>query len=179
MPQLKFNWVDVIFVTLLIRISYIAYKNGLMPEFFKLFGLIIALVLSATNYTCLSSHLSRWVKGENNADMISLGLIFLGSLLLFKILDVFISFLIKSESVPELNRLIGLFLGIIRAALLMSILLITALFSPGEYFKKSVHEKSIFSPYILKVAPLTYKFAIKFYPGVEPENPFIEFLNKP
>ncbi len=178
MPQLKFNWVDVIFITFLIRISYIAYKNGFLSEFFKLFGLIIALVLTATNYTNLSGYLSKWIKGENSPDYLSLGFIFLAVLLLFKILGAIISFLLKSENVTELNRLVGLFLGIIRASLLMSILLIAALLSPGEYFKKSIQEKSFFSPYILKIAPFTYKFAIKFYPGVEPENPYTDFLNK-
>lgn len=178
MPQLKFNWVDVIFVTLLIRICYVGYKRGFLPELLSFFGLIFALVLTANNYPHLSDLLSKWIKGESSPKIISIALLFLGTLLIFKILSKVIFFLIKSENPPTLNRTVGLILGIGRALLFSSMLLIAAILSPLEYLHKSIKEKSFFSLYILKIAPITYRFAAKFYPSVESENPLIDFLNK-
>ncbi len=178
MPQIKCNWVDFIFVTLLIRICYVGYKRGFLPEFFSFFGLIFALILTANNYPYLSLFLGKWIKGDVSPKIISITLLFLGTLLFFKILSKVISFLIKSENAPTLNRVVGLVLGIGKAILFSSILLIAAMFSPFEYLQKSTKEKSFFSPYILKIAPITYRFAIKFYPSVESENPFTDFLNK-
>ena len=77
MPHIKFNWVDILFITLLIRICYIGFKNGILPEFFRLLGLLFAFIVSFNNYTILSQYLSTHTRYPGQElDVISFVFIF-------------------------------------------------------------------------------------------------------
>ena len=49
----QFNWVDIFVIILSVRVLYIAVKNGLPVELFKLLGTIAAIYLSLHYYTIL------------------------------------------------------------------------------------------------------------------------------
>lgn len=177
MPHIRFNWVDILFVTLLIRVSYIGFKNGFLPEFFRLLGLLVAFIVSFNSYTLLSKFLSthaRWAGPK--PDLIAFLFIFLSILFIFKILAVAANALIGSENISGPSRLIGLALGVGRGILLISLVYVLLVNSPFSYLSRSVEERSFCSHYIADVAYAVYKTAINFYPWEAVETPLVNML---
>lgn len=166
MPLIKFNWVDILFVTLLIRIGYIGYKNGLLSEFLRFLGLLIAFLLSVNNYALISSFLSSHTKwaGEE-LDIISFLFIFLSVLFIFKIATSVTSMLLDRSLISGISKLAGLAIGFGRGILLISLIYTLFVISPFEYISKSAKDRSLASRYISNVASTAYRIGMGFYPG--------------
>ena len=177
MPHIKFNWVDIIFVTILFRIGYIGFKNGLLPEFFRLLGLLSAFVLSFNNYTSVSGFLSTHATWTgDNIDVISFLFIFLAILFIFKILAVVSRSFLGGENISGPNRFIGLTLALGRGILLISLIYTLFINSPFEYLSISAEDRSFSSRHISKVAPFVYKNSINFYPWEKTETSLVQLL---
>ncbi len=166
MPLIKFNWVDVLFVTLLIRACYIGFRNGLLSEFLRFLGLLIAFLLSVNNYTLISSFLSSHTKwaGEE-LGIISFLFIFLSVLLVFKIAASVIGVFLDRNMISGLSKLTGLGIGFGRGILLISLIYVSFVNSPFEYISRSARDRSLASLYISNVASTAYRIGMNFYPG--------------
>jgi len=180
MPQIKFNWVDIFFVILLFRIGYIGFKNGLLPEFFRLLGLFLAFILSFNNYILASDFLAKHARLTGlKAEITGFTAIFLIALLFFKLLAVIASKLLgNSENVSFANKAVGLMLGLARGVLLTGLVYILFIHSPVNYFYKSAKEKSFSAPYASLVAPFAYKTGMSVYPFEKHETPLVKLLTK-
>jgi len=180
MPQIKFNWVDIFFVILLFRTCYIGFKNGLLPEFFRLSGLFLAFILSLNNYILISDFLAKHAKFTGlKADITGFLAIFLSVILIFKLLVVLaVKILGVSENVSLANKIVGLALGLTRGVLLIGLVYILFIHSPVEYFYKSAKEKSLSGPYASLVAPFAYNAGMSVYPLEKHETPLVRLLKK-
>ena len=180
MPQIKFNWVDIFFVIILFRTCYVGFKNGLLPEFFRLFGLFLAFVLSFNSYILASDFLAKHIKLTGlKADIIGFVFIFLIILLAFKLLAILADKLLgNSENVSLANKIIGLALGLGRGILLTGLICILFIHSPVNYLYKSAKEKSFSAPYTSLVAPFAYNIGMSVYPFEKYETPLVRLLKK-
>ncbi|MDP2911374.1 MAG: CvpA family protein [Candidatus Omnitrophota bacterium] len=180
MPQIKFNWIDIIFVILLFRTCYVGFKNGLLPEFFRLIGLFLAFVLSFNSYILVSDFLAKNVRISGVKSEIALFLVkFLTTILIFKLLSFLADKLLgNSENVSLANKAIGLALGLIRGVLLIGLMYLLLIHSPVNYFYKSAKERSFSAPYASLVAPFAYKTGISVYPWQRFETPLVKLLGK-
>jgi len=177
MPLTSFNWVDIIYVTLLIRICYVGFKNGFLPEFFRVLGLLAAFIFSFNSYTLLSDFLSthtKWTGPE--PDVISFLAIFLTAIFVFKILAVTAQALLSGGGISGPNRLLGLALGLGRGVLLIGLVYTLFVNGPFEYLSRSAKERSFSSKYVFHVAPFVYKSGINFYPWEKVATPLVELL---
>lgn len=155
----QFNWVDILVVIILFRISYIAVKNGLPGELFKFLGVLSAIYLSLHYYTVLSDFF------RNSLGVKSLPLEFLDflSFIVLAILGylVFVSLrsvccrFIKMEATPKLNKGGGFILGIGRGFLVVGLIIFMLVISTIGYLKNSVND-SYLGKRLFKVAPATY-----------------------
>ncbi|MFC1667261.1 CvpA family protein [Candidatus Omnitrophota bacterium] len=179
MPHIKFNWVDILFVTLLVRICYISFKNGFFPELFRFLGLLSAFIFSFNSYASMSRFISahaRWSSAK--LEIISFLFIFLVILFIFKIFALIANLFSNSEDISKINRLAGFLLGIGRALLSISLICILFVNSPFEYLSRNTKEKSFSSQYLLGVAPLVYRNAMGFYPFKKAETPLVKLLER-
>lgn len=166
----QFNWVDILIITLLIRIGYVSLKNGLAPEFFKLLGTLLALYLSLHYYTSVSDFFRRRFSTEamplEFLDFICVNILAVLGYLSFVLLRSVFCHFIKADAVPQLNKWGGLVLGAFRGVLLVSLITFTLAISSITYLKDSV-KNSYSVAHVLKIAPNTYswiwnKFMSKF-----------------
>lgn len=179
MPHIRFNWVDVLFVTLLIRVGYVGYKNGLLPEFLRFLGLLSAFIVSFNNYTLISHFISTHTKWTGaKPDVISFLFIFLSILLIFRLLAGATSLFSGGENISGLNRFLGLMLGFGRGILLISLIYTLFINSPFKYLSRSARSRSFSSQYISDVAPVTYRIGINFYPWEKIDTPLAKSLEK-
>jgi membrane protein required for colicin V production len=179
MSLTKFGWIDIVFVTLLIRIGYIGLKSGFLPEIFRLFGLFSAFVLSFNNYTLISGFLTNHTKRSGaSLDVVSFLFIFLATLFIFKLLAMLAGLLSNRENVSLPNRISGLIFGLCRGALLISLVYTFFINSHVDYLSKSAGEKSVLGQYIAGVAPFAYDIGINLYPLPKIDTPLTAMLKK-
>ncbi|MFH1854002.1 MAG: CvpA family protein [Candidatus Omnitrophota bacterium] len=179
MSLTKFGWVDILFITLLIRIGYIGFKNGLLSEFFRLTGLFSAFIFSFNNYALAGSFLSDRIKWNGaSLDIISFIVIFLAIILIFKLIATAANLLSNRENASFSNKIIGLAFGFCRGVLLISLIYVLFINSHVEYLSRSAREKSMLSQYVTDVAPAAYDIGINLYPWTKIDTPLVKLLRK-
>ncbi|RKY29576.1 MAG: hypothetical protein DRP74_08605 [Candidatus Omnitrophota bacterium] len=170
----QFNWVDILVAILLIRICYVAVKTGFPVELFKLLGTVSAIYLACHYYVKVGAFLNNriplegvgWLKFSTFLAFLVLGLL---GYFVFMVIRNFLMALIKMEAISLLNRWGALMLGVIRAALFVSLLLFTLAVSNSNYLKNSL-TNSFLSPKFLKLTPAVY--------GALWNNLLYRFMNK-
>lgn len=179
MPHIRFNWVDVLFVTLLIRICYIAFKRGFFSELLRSLGLLTAFIVSFNHSASLSDFIAthaRWTGARPG--VISFLFIFIGILVIFKFLLIAARIFLGDKDVSVFNRSVALALGLAKGLLLTSLIYILLVNSHFEYLSKSVKDRSFSGRYVLNVAGFVYRNCINFYPGGESESSLGRLLEK-
>ena len=155
----QFNWVDIFFVILLIRICYVALKNGFSVELFKLLGTISAVYLSLHYYIIFPDYIVGRIGAKNIPleyltffSFIALAIL---GYLIFMLLSKVFSRFIQMEAVPNLNKWGSLILSIIRSFLLVSLIIFIFVIAPTGYFRNSVNN-SYSGKRLFTIAPTTY-----------------------
>lgn len=156
----RINWVDIIAVILLIRVSYISLKTGLITEIFKLLGTVCAIFLACHYYVRASIFLNLYLpfKGEagvNFLNFFTFSVLFLLGYFFFVIIRLVLTIFIKMEVIPQLNRWGGLILGVVRWSLSVSLLLFAINISNISYFRNSL-SNSFSGLSFFKLTPKTY-----------------------
>lgn len=158
----QINWVDIFVVILLIRTCYIAIKTGFPTEMFKLLGTACATYLAWHYYISIGGFLNSrlplegelWVSVLNMFAFFVLALI---GYLIFAIIRVLFTMLIRMEAISLLNRWGAFILGVARWGLLASLLFSLVSISNISYLKISLLN-SLSGPRLVKLAPRVYTF---------------------
>jgi uncharacterized membrane protein required for colicin V production len=153
------NWVDIFFVIILFRTSYVSVNTGLPIEVFKILGTIVAIYLSLHYYSSLASIIHKFIGLDTISvgvsNFISFAALAIFGYMVFLILRNFFSRLVNMEAVTGLNKWIGLALGIARGFLLSSLLIFMFVISGSDYFKASIKD-SYSGKFVFKIAPTAY-----------------------
>lgn len=155
----QFNWVDILFVIILLRTCYVAVKNGFPAEFFRFLGIILAIYLSFHYYINFSDYINSFTGKKNVSPeyltFVTFLVLVVVGYLIFALLGRFISSFIHLEAVPVLNRWGSFLLGIARSFLVVSLIIFIFVIAPGSYFKTSV-VNSYSGRRLFRIAPATY-----------------------
>lgn len=166
----KLNWVDIFVILFFLRTLYIGLKRGFVVEFFKLLGVLVAVVVSLHYYTRIGDFLNaKSPLPLDFADFISL--LVLASLitLLFKFIRDGFTVLFKTEVKSSINKAGGFLFSSLRAFALGSLILILMFSTTLTYFKDSIRN-SFSQGIFLKIAPRIYStcfenIMVKFFPN--------------
>lgn len=169
----RMNWVDVISVTIMIRISYVAFKDGLSHEIFPLVGSVGTVLITLYYYEDLAALLSQNLVGVSAAILEFLSFIMLIIIVgfIFKFLRVILNKVINVTWHPFIERFGGLIAGIVRGAVVVSTILIMLALMPLSYFQYSIRDRSLTGMYFLKVVPVIYGRTCEFLPRPELGKP--------
>lgn len=121
----QLNWVDILTVTVIGRIVYIGFKNGVVVEFFKCLGTVFAVFLSFHYF----SDLAKWIESitplaEPTTIAGSFSFIALLVLLSFKFVRDAVLLVFKPQTHPVVDRWIGFFIAVFRSFLTVSLILV-------------------------------------------------------
>lgn len=180
----QFNWIDILVIIILFRISYISVKTGVPVEFFKLLGMLATIYLSLHYYTTLADWVvQRTPLAKEKApleflDFVSFLFLAIVGYFIFISLRIVFSRFIRMEAAPNLNRFAGLALGIARGFLLAGLIIFMLVISSSSYLRNSVIN-SYLGKRMFKVAPNTYswlwnKVASKFASGEKLNQTLLE-----
>jgi len=170
----QFNWVDIFCIILLLRIGYIAFKNGVVLEFFKFLGTLLAIYIAMHYYTALSDFLGErfGIDKKMPLEFLDFACFMLLAIIAYLAGTLFrqaFSRLIKLEAVPMLNRWGGFVIGLARTLLLTGLIAFILSISTIKYLHDKVGD-SYFGARLIKVASVTYSriwygFMSKFMTG--------------
>jgi len=177
------NWLDIVIIILFLRMTYSGLMKGFPTEIFKIIGILIGAIFSLNYYPALGALINSKIKlsqelVEFNSYLV---ILFSGIICLALLRDIVLKF-VKIEAVSSLNKWGGIFLGLVRSAIVISAIFYSFLIINNEYLKTSL-KKSYFSKNIIKIDAKIYEFTwqnlvIRF----SPEEPFnkqaIELTNQ-
>ncbi len=144
----QFNWLDVVLVFLLLRISYISIKNGFVVELFKFLGTVFSLFTAFHYFTILSDRFIRRVPEEQSfpvefMDFLTCVGLLIAVYLLFVLLRNVVCHFIKMEAVPALSKWGGFLIGMGRAVIAASLLVFLLFISTIAYISDSAKDSYI------------------------------------
>lgn len=160
----KINWVDILAVIIVLRISYVAMQDGLSREIFPLVSTALTAAVSVHYYR----DLALFAQGMINMPVSILNLLaflalVIGVGLIFKLVRALVDTLMKVTWHPLVEKAGGLIFGLARASIVVSIVLVIMSITPLPYLQYSMKERSLTGPYFLKIAPgISSKIAWSF-----------------
>jgi uncharacterized membrane protein required for colicin V production len=163
-----FKLIDAFTIFIFLRITYIAIKRPLANELFKFLGIVCAAFFSLQYYPLfLKAIVSRlpFSIGGSALDVFSLLIIFLFCYYIFVFARKIFSILFESENIASWQRITAAFLGFMRAALFISLVLFMLTRIPVTSGVSETFSFKTFS----NVTPLFYKLSFKGYKKMRPE----------
>jgi len=166
------NWVDIVVLGLAIRIIFIGMQTGMMTEFMKLLGLIVALFISFQYYVLVGGFIKIGGKIPDGF-LYAAGflLIWAGVTLIFKFLRQGLFMLFTVQTITALDKWGGMALAIGRFVLTASLVMFVFLVTGDEYLQTKT-SGAFTRKYFVYVAPQFYqglsdKVVSRLFPDVK------------
>lgn len=159
-----FNWVDIIVIILLIRTCYVGTKSGFSLEIGRAVAIVAGFVVSFYYYNELGQFMSdhsfvpiSWSKP------LALLLVIVAAILIIKLTTVVLSKIVKLQFAPQVEKIGGGVLGVMRGVFLSSVVLVVLGMLPSSYIEDSVYSRSLSGGYIVKVSIGLYNLLTKSF----------------
>ncbi len=154
------NWLDIILGLLLLSGIVSGYKNGIIGEVATLAALILG-IWGAVKFSWWTADmlLDLGVKSDY-MHIISFIVTFILIVVAIQLLAKFLSKLLETMALGFVNRLAGMVVGIIKAALIVSVILvvINALDEENKIIKETIQEESLFYDPLSNLVPSLLPF---------------------
>lgn len=156
-PTIHFNWVDIIAIILFIRMGYTGFNGGISTEFVKLVGVVVGFFVSFRYYQELGDALSHatFIPLEWAAALVMIALVLFLYIVITKGLGL-LEKLVQVTFHAKLKNIGGLLVGLVRAALVLSIFLVACRQFHSPYMESSIEEHSLTGSFMARVAPAVY-----------------------
>ncbi len=161
----RLNWIDVVFIVLILRVIYIARRQGIVVETFKLVGTFTASIVALHYYTQLSTFLR--LPNDFGFWVCYVALVTF-MIFCFKVIRDGFFVLFHMEANTMLDRWGGTIIGIIRALLVCSLVAMFFRLSMFSYIRIST-QKAVMGTYFSRLIPKMYEsvydgFITKLFP---------------
>lgn len=169
----KINWVDVLVAILMLRISYVAFRDGLSHEILPFIGSILVMVLATRYYTVFGSFVSQNMINMpvELANFLCFFTLVITMGLVIRLLRAMLDKIVKVQWHPMIDKFGGLAVGIMKAYVITAIVLMTISLMPLPYLQWSIKDRSLTGKYVLRAGPEIYDRLGGLLPAVN--------LNKP
>lgn len=156
---------DIILMVPLLILFVTGFKRGLVDSVIGLLGQVLAIFIAFTYMYFLADIMYRYFNTDSAwVPLLSFVTLYLIVIAMVKLLIRLAESALEFAKLSFFNMLAGGIFGVLKAALVMSVLLIFlgTFNQPDERTRKD----SLLYPYILPVAPKSYDILAKIYPGV-------------
>lgn len=165
----KINWVDILVAILMIRMSYVAFRDGLGRQIFPFFGSILIVIFALHYYLQIGSGLYYnlgYIPIEIWNFLSFLGIVVV-LFIIIKLLSGLVEKVIKVEWHPALEKFGGLIIGVMRAYIITAIVIMVLALAPLPYLQWSIRDRSLTGRYFLMAGPEVYTKVSQFLPAVK------------
>ncbi len=117
-------WVDYALISVVALSALVSLFRGFIKEALSLAGWV-ASFLTATHFAeSVATNLEVWVEHEQIRKVLAYATVFLATLVLCAIVSRLIVKLIRSSALSGLDRVIGVFFGLLRGAVLVAVVVL-------------------------------------------------------
>ncbi|MEA3485414.1 MAG: CvpA family protein [Candidatus Aerophobetes bacterium] len=178
---MRLNWLDIVIIMLVVLFMIRGAMKGLFREAFGLGGVFLGIIIAINRYEGVAEVLMREFNKSSTisptmTNIISFIIIFIGIALLCSLIGVTLHKASKYSLVKGLDQGGGFLLGLFEGSLICSLILILLSISPLSEKASEWTGNSLFSPYLIKGAPVVYDRVVSIVPGKAKK--FMEKLNK-
>ena len=168
----KINWVDILVAILMLRISYVAFRDGLSHEIFPFIGCILIMVLAMHYYTVFGGFISRSMMNMpmELANFLSFLMIVVVLGFLVRLFRTVLDRIVNVQWHPVVDKFGGLVVGVMKAYVVTGIVLMTLSLMPLSYLQWSIKDKSLVGKYVLRAGPEIYGRAGIFLPVIKSDE---------
>ena len=149
------NWVDWLFVAVLLYGAVMGLVRGLSHELATLIGMLVAVVVTRLFYEPVSAWIcGRWGWNPEITRLVAVVALALATLYGMRLLRLALGALMTFAFKGLVERIGGLITGFIRLGVTFLVLLLAAYFVPSAWLQRAVGEKSLTGqtvlPYLVK-----------------------------
>lgn len=168
----RLNWVDIFVIIIVMRISYVAFQDGLSHQIFPLIGTIGTAVIALHYYHNIALYLyQNAIRLPVKAlDFLSFILLLIGVGLIFKLLRVFSDKIINVTWHPLVEKAGGLLFGFMRSCVVASVILMILALTPLSYLQHSIRDRSLMGMHFLRIVPNVYGKVSRLLPTFKVET---------
>lgn len=145
------NWLDVVLGLIIIGSIARGVQKGIVQMGIGMMATVLGLVLALWSYRTAGGLFTDWVSSRMVANFLGFMLVFLGVIVAGSIISRILTNMFKWIGLGWFNRLMGGAFGLLRGALIATVLLMVFMaFAPGNP-PRSVYDSSL-SPYLMEFA---------------------------
>ena len=160
------NWVDLIVVTITLKMCYNGYVRGVVTELLYLAGAVALTVFSVAYWERLAGWLQPWVAFPfHMVGALSFVVLFLTLWVMIRVVIRTFTQVMKWERLHWLLQTIGLLLGALRGLWWSGFLLLVLSSTGFLYLRQSVEERSLAGPKLLEISRQTMMQLLEQIPG--------------
>ena len=160
------NLLDIIIILTMLVSGVLAFTQGFIREILSLIGWLVSFISVILFMPEAGKYLRPFFQSQALSDLITISVIFITTLLAWRLLSLFIGKLFKFTSIGYIDRTLGFLFGIFRIYILASIIF-------GIFVQKIEQEKRplyIQSSYLTKIIESSNKFLFNNFPELENFN---------
>jgi membrane protein required for colicin V production len=151
-------WIDIVTILVAVILIYKSYQQGLLNSAFRLVGLVIGIIVAANLGAWASDILiMQFAWTQQVADIVGYIAIFIIVIIVAQVIGYFLKTIIHAIKLGWLDRLGGLFLGALKAAIIMSLIFWVLMAIPSDSLGKDIKERSLSYKLLGGFAPSLYE----------------------
>lgn len=158
------HWIDIIAIITALFFIYKSYHEGLLTSLFRLAGLVLGIIIAANMGHLSSSFFQEQFNwAVNVADIVGYIAIFILIILLAQVLGYFLRTLINAVHLGWIDQLGGILLGVLKAAIVISLLLWLIFAIPAQDLQDDIKQNSTSYRILGNFAPSLYESLVQPY----------------
>ena len=160
------NLLDITIILTMLVSGVLALTQGFIREILSLIGWVISFISVILFMPEAGKYLRPFFESQALSDLITISIIFITTLLAWRLLSLFIGKLFKFTSISYIDRTLGFLFGVLRIYILASIMF-------GVFIQKIDQENRpsyIQSSYLTKVIEGSNNFLFSNFPELESFN---------
>ena len=149
------NWLDIILLSSMLISGLLALTQGFIKEVLSLIGWIISFISVTILMPETGKFLRPFIESEALSDLITIALIFIITLMIWRVISLMIIKLFKITSINYIDRILGFIFGILRIYILLLIVFAILILPLEDAERPNYIKFSSVSPVIEKSVNLT------------------------
>ncbi len=146
------NIIDLILIFSMVISGSLALFQGFLKEFLALLGWVAAFINIKIFMPLISTPLEKIINNDSLRDIIAISLIFIITILIWRIISIPILKIFKSSSIGYLDKALGFIFGILRVIALACILYIYTLLPNEKDAFPEIAKNSKLLPFIENIS---------------------------